>query len=154
MRRVLSEWGFILLAGAFLALSAFWAGSYYLGGSTSHLRIPTTHSVGDNLHVVAGDGSMYLFDQFESDASGNVRPMVVDLKTHIAPKVRRIGRCTIPGLDLRYCQFDPDGYVVWSLRLSLLYPAIVALVGAILCHRLGRLESKRRISPAPEESRR
>ena len=71
--------------------SALWAGSDYVGGSTSHLRIPTSHSLGDDLHVVAGDGSIYLFDQFESDASGNVRPMVVDLKTHIAPKVRRIG---------------------------------------------------------------
>jgi hypothetical protein len=154
MRRVLSEWGFILSTGAFLALSALWAGSYYVGGSTSHLRIPTSDSVGGDLHVVAGDGSIYLFDQFESDASGNVRPMVVDLKTHIAPKVRRIGHCTIPGLDLRYCQFDPDGYVVWSLRMSLLYPAIVALVGAVLFHRLGRAESKLWNSPAPEESRR
>jgi len=59
----------------------------------------------------------------------------------------------LPGFDLEDCHFLAFDNVAWSLRLSLLYPALLALVGAVLFHRLRRSESMHRISPAPEESR-
>ena len=153
MRRVLSEWGFILSAGAFLALSTLY-GVSLVDQTTFHFKVPTTGNVWHDIHMLAGNGEVRLFNQFEIDPSGNVRSLIVDLRTHLAPKDGRISRYTLPGCDIEYCRFSAFDDVAWSLRLSLLYPAIVALVGAVLCHRLGRLESKRRISPAPEESRR
>ncbi len=153
MRRVLSEWGFILSAGTFLALSTVY-GVSLVDQTTFHFTIPTTGNVWTDIHVLAGNGEVRLFNQFEVDPSGNVRSLIVDLRTHLAPKDGRISRYTIPGFDIEYCRFSAFDDVAWSLRLSLVCPAIVALVGAVLSHRLGRLESKRRISPAPEETRR
>ena len=154
MRRVLSEWGFILSAGAFLTLATLYGVSRIIDPSMSHFTIPTTGNVWTDIHVLAGNGEIGLFNQFEIDSSGNIRSVIVDLRTHLAPKDGRISRYTIPGFDIEYCRFSAFDDVAWSLRLSLVYPAIVALVGAVLFHRLGRAESKRRISPAPEETRR
>ena len=152
MRRVLSEWGFILSAGTFLALSTLYGGSL-VDQTTFHFKVPTTGNVWHDIHMLAGNGEVRLFNQFEIDPTGNVRSLIVDLRTHLAPKDGRISRYTLPGFDIECCRFSAFDDVAWSLSLSLVYPAIVALVGAVLFHRLGRLESKRRISPTPEESR-
>ena len=151
MRRVLSEWGFILSSGIFLALSTLY-GVSLVEQTTNHFKISTTSDVWHDIHVLAGNGEIWLFNQFESDSSGNVRPLMVELRTHVAPKDGRIGRLTIPGFDLEYCQFLTFDDVAWSLKISLLYPAVLALVVTVLLHRLRRAESKRRISPATAES--
>ena len=142
MRRVLSEWGFILSAGSFLALSTIY-GVSLVDPTTFHFMVPTTGNVWHDIHVLSGNGEVRLFNQFEIDPSGNVRSLIVDLRTHLAPKDGRIGRYTIPGFHIEYCRFSAFGDVAWSLRLSLIYPALLALSGAGLFHRLRRVESRR-----------
>jgi hypothetical protein len=140
-KRIALEWGLILAVGLALALSAFWVGSYFFDDSLIYLRIPYPPNVGYDLHVSLGGGDICLFDQAEFDRAGNIAPLVVNPRMHIAPPIRRVGHLTIPGLDFHYCQFTPDGYIIWSIRLSLLYPIVVLLLVAVV---LGRLPKRRR----------
>ena len=103
--------------------------------------------------MLAGKGEVRLFKQFEINPSGNVRSLIVDLRSHLAPKDGRISRSTLPGFDIEYCRFSAFDDVAWSLRLSLLYPTLLALAGAVLFHRLRYLEPRRQIPPAHEETR-
>jgi hypothetical protein len=135
MKRVILEWGFILSAGVFLALLTLWGVSFGVGRSSYHFNVSNPRSSRDDLHILVGRGTLSFCDQVDFDASSNIQPWVVDRRTHVAPKIRRMGQCTLPGFDLRYCQFAPDGYVVWSLRLSLLIPVVLSLLGAALFYR-------------------
>jgi hypothetical protein len=143
MKRVVLEWSLILSVGLSLALSTLWVVSKFFDRSSHHLRIPTSRSVGDNLHLLVGDGDLSVCDQFNVDASGNVRPLIVDSRKVVASDIRRgdrLGQFTIPGVDLRYYRIASDGYVIWSLRLSLLIPSVLLpLVAVLLRRRLKRL---------------
>ena len=137
-RRLALEWGLILTVGVVLALSTLWGSSYFIDDTLIYLEIPYFHG----LHFTLGGGDICLFDQAEIGRGGNLAPYVVNPRTHIAPPIRRVGRVTIPGFDFHYCQFAPDGYIIWSIRLSLLYPIIVLLLVAVV---LGcRLKRRRR----------
>ena len=137
-RRMALEWGRILTVGVVLALSTLWGSSYFIDDTLIYLGIPYFHG----LHFTLGGGDICLFDQAEIGRGGNLAPYVVNPRTHIAPPIRRVGRVTIPGFDFHYCQFAPDGYIIWSIRLSLLYPIMVLLLVAVV---LGcRLKRRRR----------
>jgi hypothetical protein len=137
-RRMALEWGLILTVGVVLALSTLWGSSYFIDDTLIYLRIPYQH----DLHFSLGGGDICLFDQAEIGRAGNLAPYVVNPRTHISPPIRRVGRVTIPGFDFHYCQFAPDGYIIWSIRLSLLYPIMVLLLVAVV---LGcRLKRRRR----------
>lgn len=135
MKRTILEWGLILSIGMALGLSTLWVVSRFFDRSSYHLRISTSRSVGDDLHLLVGEGDLSLCDQFDVDASGNVRPLIVDPRTLITSDILRgdrFGHFTIPGLDLRYYRFGPSGYLIWSLRLSMLVPIVLSLSGAAL----------------------
>ena len=137
-RRTALEWGLILTVGVVLALSTLWGSSYFIDDTLIYLGIPYFHG----LHFTLGGGDICLFDQAEIGRGGNLAPYVVNPRTHIAPPIRKVGRVTIPGLDFHYCQFAPDGYIIWSIRLSLFYPIMVLLLVAVV---LGcRLKRRRR----------
>jgi len=141
-RRMALEWGLILTVGVVLALSTLWGSSYFIDDTLIYLGIPYFHG----LHFTLGGGDICLFDQAEIGRGGNLAPYVVNPRTHIAPPIRRVGRVTIPGFDFHYCQFAPDGYIIWSIRLSLLYPIMVLLLVAVV---LGcRLKRRRRAMEA------
>jgi hypothetical protein len=143
MKRMILEWGLILSAGIFLALATLWVASVTTIQVPSHVTVSTSRSAGNDLHVLVESGNVWFCDQVHWDDSGNAQPLIVDLRTHVAPKVRKIGHCTIPGFDLQYCHFAPDGYVVWSLKLSLLFPITLSLLAASLsCYRLKRLRGR------------
>jgi hypothetical protein len=145
MKHVILEWSLIFACGMTLALTALWGISRFYDRMTYHLRFPTSRSVTDDLHILVADGDLALCDQFDVDAAGNVRPLIVDwLRPADIRKGNRLGRLTIPGLDFRYCRFASDGYLIWSLRLSLLIPAVLMLLLAILFRR--RLKQLRRRS--------
>jgi hypothetical protein len=132
------EWGMILTVGVVLALSTLWGSSYFIDDTLIYLLIPSFHG----LHFTLGGGDLCLFDQAEIGRGGNLAPYVVNPRTHIAPPIRTVGRVTIPGFHFQYCQFAPDGYIIWSIRLSLLYPIMVLLLVAVV---LGcRLKRRRR----------
>jgi hypothetical protein len=154
MKRFILEWGLIFSVGMVLSLAMLWVASKFFDHSTYHLRIATSRSVSDDLHVLVGDGDLTLGDHFELDASGKVRPVVIDARTHAADIVRgdRIGQFTFPGLDLHYYRIASDGYLIWSLKLSLLIPGALIFLIAILFRRsLRRVrETPRRQSNSPE----
>jgi hypothetical protein len=141
-RRIALEWGLILTVGTVLALSGFWASSYFINDSLTYLRIPYPPDVRYDLHFSLRGGEICLFDQVEIDGAGHIAPLVVNPRTHIAPPIRGVGHVTIPGLDIQYCQLAPDGYIIWSIRLSLLYPIVVLLLVAVVLGR--RLRRRRR----------
>jgi hypothetical protein len=145
MRRIILEWSLILSVGIALALSTLWVVSKFLDRSSYHLRISTSRSVGDDLHLLVSDGDFSLCDQFDVDASGIVRPLIIDSTRVLASDILRgdrLGQFTIPGLDLRYYRIASDGYLIWSLRLSLLIPSVLFCLLAVLFHR--RLKRLRR----------
>ncbi len=143
MKRIILEWGWILSVGMALAVSSLWVYSRFFDRLPYHLRISTSRSVGDDVHVLVGDGNLSLCDQFDVEASGKVQPLIIDArKVRAADILRgdRFGGFTIPGLDLRYYRIAPDGYVIWSLRLSLLIPvALLFLLAFFSRRRLERL---------------
>ena len=141
-RRIALEWGVILTMGVVLTLLTLWGSSYFIDDTLIYLRIPYPPDVRYDLHFSLGGGNICLFDQAEIGRAGNLAPYVVNPRTHIAPPIRKVGRVTIPGLDFHYCQFAPDDYIIWSIRLSLLYPIMVLLLVAVV---LGcRLKRRRR----------
>lgn len=138
MKRITLEWGLILSIGLCLALSSLWVYSRFFARSTYHLRISTPPSVGNGLHVLVGAGDLSLSDQFDVDGSGNVQPLIIDLRTISAADIRRgarVGGFTIPGLDVRYYRLASHAYVIWSLRLSLLIPVALLFLLAVLFRR-------------------
>jgi hypothetical protein len=144
MKRIILEWGLMLWVGMALALSTLWVISRFFDRSTYHLRFAIPESVADDIHLLVRGGDLSLCNQFDADASGNVRPLMDTVKL-AASDIRRGDRLrhlTIPGVDLRYCRLASDGYVIWSLRLSLLIPVVLLFLLAILFRR--RLKRLRR----------
>ena len=138
MKRVILEWGSIVSAVMALAILALWGFSRFVDQSSYHLRFPTSRSVQDDLHLVVGDGDLTLCDQFDVDASGNVRPLIVDKRRPLVSDILRrdrVGQFTIPGLDLRYYRFGLDGYLIWSVRVSLLFVVALLVLLAVLFRR-------------------
>ena len=71
-----------------------------------------------------------------------------DLSASDLKRGDRAWQFTIPGLDLRYYRMGDDGYVVWSLRLSLLVLVVLSFLLAFAIHR--RLKAFRnRIASGP-----
>jgi hypothetical protein len=144
MKRIVLEWGLIFSVGAGVTLVAVWASSRFVDRSSYHLRIATSSSVQDDLHIILADGALTLCDQFGVDASGNVVPVIVNTRTRTRADIllgNRGGQFTIPGLDVRYFRFARDGYVIWSTRLTLLFPALLFLLLAVFLRR--RLQRQR-----------
>jgi hypothetical protein len=146
MRRIILEWGLILSVGMALALSTLWIFSKFFDRSTYHLRIPTSRSVGDDLHLLVGDGDLALCDQFDVDTSGKVRPLIIERRMLVPADILRgdrLGQLTTPGLDIRYYRFGPSGYLIWSLRLSLLIPVVLlSFLAFWFRHHLRRLRRR------------
>ncbi|WP_435016385.1 hypothetical protein TA3x_003951 [Tundrisphaera sp. TA3] len=146
MRRVFLEWALIFAVGMTLSLTSLWAVSRFFDRRIYHLRIQTSPSLGDHFYVIVGGGDLSLCDDFDSDASGNIRPYIVDPRRMIASDILRgdrAGQFTVPGIDLHYYRLMPAGSVIWSLRLSLLWPSLISLSGAFVLHsRLKRLQSR------------
>ncbi|HEV3263763.1 MAG TPA: hypothetical protein VG013_43410 [Gemmataceae bacterium] len=135
MKRIILEWGVILAVGSALALSTLWVVSRFFDRSSYHLRITTSKSVADDLHLLVGEGDLALCDQFDVDTSGTVRPLIVNHRDVVASNIPggdRFGQFTIPGLDLRYCRIAPTDYLIWSLRVTMLFPIVLSLLGAAL----------------------
>jgi hypothetical protein len=141
MRRIFLEWGLILSLGMLLVVVTVWVVSLCGGREQNRLEIPTTRVLGDRFYVVVGRSTVQLFSTLATDRSGNIVPRIVDVRTNLE-RHRRFGRFRIPGFEWDYCQFARDGHVVWSLRLSLLYPLLVSLVCAVFFRlRLKRLRN-------------
>ena len=89
MKRIILEWSLVFLIGMALAMLTVWAGSRFLDRSTYHLRIATSRSVQDDLHVLVANGDLALCDQFAVDAAGNVRPLIINARNVLPADIRR-----------------------------------------------------------------
>jgi hypothetical protein len=153
VKRVILEWGLLLSAGLALAIAMLWVVSRFFDRSSYHLRVATSRSVQDDLHLLVREGDLSLCDQFDVDASGNVRPLIVAARRVGSWGIESgdvVGQFTIPGLDIRYCRVASDGYLIWSLRLSLVIPAaFLSLLALELRRCLKRLRIARQAGPQP-----
>jgi hypothetical protein len=143
------EWGLILCLGSSLVFFGVWVFSRFFDQSSYHLRIATTGNVQHDLHLLLNDGQLALSNQFGTDSTGRIRPLIVESKMLTRNDILRGDRCgqfTVPGLDLRYYWNTPAKVFIWSIEQSLLIPALLSLVLTFWLHR--RL-GKRKTPPAP-----
>ena len=145
MRRILLEWGMMAAIGAALSLSALWVATAD-PRSAFHLKIPTTWDGREGVHLLIGEGAFTLCDHFENDASGFIRPFIIDHTLMSPAEIRqgnRVLRISAPGVDYRFFRHGPHQWVIRSLRLSMLYAILPAtLVGFFLGYRLHRLRAR------------
>lgn len=146
MRRLVLEWSLLAAAGLSLTAAAVWVESRWVDPSSYHLRFPTSRNVQEDLHVIVRDGDLILCDQFEGDPSGGVVPLVVYAR-NVLPgdfaRGARLGGFAVPGLEVRYFRMADDGYLIWSLRASLLIPsALLGLLAVVLWVRVRRMRWK------------
>src|ERR1700722_13910545 len=150
------EWGLIFCFGSALALLTSWVVSRFFDRSSYHLKLSPTGNLRHDLHLFMYEGQFALSNQFDSDSSGRIRPLIVEVKMLIKRDLLRGDRCgqfTIPGLDLRYYWNAPSRGLIWSLEQSLLIPVgLLLLLTAWFRIRLGKLQARTsHVSPqAPE----
>lgn len=138
MKRVILEWGSLFCFGIALALAILWGVSRYVDDQTYHLRVATTGSVQDDLHILVAGGHLVLCDQFEADPSGRIQPVIIEPKDFTPADIKRgdrAGRFRIPGLDIRHATIGETGYVIWSSKLSLVIPAAIFVALALVLRR-------------------
>jgi hypothetical protein len=132
-RPIALEWGLVLAMVGALGFLGIWGSSYFIDDTLFYQRTPYPPDKRYVVHFSLGNGTICLFDHAVIGDAGNLGPFVVDARTHIPPPpIRRVGRVAIPGLGFDSCEFAPDGYTVWSIRLSLLYPITALLLVAVV----------------------
>jgi hypothetical protein len=103
-----------------------------------------------DVHVIVGNGDVSLSDQFEAAASGNIRPLII-MARNVRPadilRGARVGGFTIWALEFSYYRMASDGYLIWSMRLSLLIPVALLFLCAFLFRR--GLQARNRLQTAP-----
>ena len=133
MRRSLIEWLFISAAGFFLATVALLAFSSHPSWSAIPLDL-AQHRGGHSVYVLIWDGRAGLFNQIDFNSPGSPKPLVVNPRTFIFPKVTANHQFSIPGLAFQFCRFG-TGSSIWSLDFSLAIPAVLSLIAAALLFR-------------------
>ena len=131
MKRITLEWGMLLSVGMAVTLSTLWVFTKFFDRSPYRLKVPHSQSAQGDLFLAVNNGDFALSDQYYVPASGNVRPLIVTAPLRARSGTLRGGRLggfAIPGLDVRYYRFGPDGYLVWSLRLSMLILVVLFLM--------------------------
>jgi hypothetical protein len=154
--RLKATWGLIFCLGTALGLLTSWVVSRFFDRSSYHLKLSPTGNLRHDLHLFLYEGQFALSNQFDSNSSGRIRPLIVEAKMLIKRDLLRGDRCgqfTIPGLDLRYYWNAPSRGLIWSLEQSLLIPVgLLLLLTAWFRIRLGKLQARTsHVSPqAPE----
>ena len=156
MKHRILEWGLFFCLGSALALLTSWVVSRFFDRSSYHLKLSPTGNLRHDLHLFMYEGQFALSNQFDSNSSGRIRPLIVEMKMLIKRDLLRGDRCgqfTIPGLDLRYYWNAPSRGLIWSMEQSLLIPVgLLLLLTAWFRIRLGKLQARTsHVSPqAPE----
>jgi hypothetical protein len=138
MKRIALEWGMLMSVGIALTLSTLWVFTNFFDRSNYRLKISGSQIARGNLFLVVNRGDFALSDQYYVPAAGNIRPLILaaPLRTRFGSlRAGRIGGFAIPGVDVRYFRIDSDGYLVWSVRLSLLIPVVLFAFLAAWLHR-------------------
>jgi hypothetical protein len=130
MRRSLIEWLFIAAVGMFLTMVALLALSLHHSWTTIPFDVAHIDGSG-RVYVLIRDGKANLCNQIDFNSPGSPKPLIIDPRTMIFPKVAVNHQFSVPGLAFQFCRFA-IGAPIWSLEFSLAIPAVFALITAIV----------------------
>jgi hypothetical protein len=130
MRRSLIEWFFLSAAGFFLASVALLALSLHSSWQASPFELGRDRS-GRGVYVLIRDGKASLANQVDFSSPGSPKPLVVNPRAFIFPKVTANHQFSMPGLAFQFCRLA-TGVSVWSVEFSLAIPAVLSLIAAAL----------------------
>ena len=151
MKRIILEWTLIFSVGTALALSTFWVYSRYVAPTSYHLRVPLMGMIDNDLHLLVGGGNLSVCNEFEVAKSGEVRPLIVELKDLVKGDLLRgdrVGGFAVPGVEFHSYWLSPSRYRIWSLRFSPLWPVLLLTLCSILASRsLKRLRQPTGLAP-------
>src|SRR6267142_1721766 len=143
MKRIIYEWGVIFAVGIAVAVSTLWFVSLFSPSILFHVHVRPLPEVG--IHLLVRQGDLWLCTDTDIDPSGEIRALIVG--PPIASDFRRgdrLRRLSIPGLAFQYYWLAPWRNSTWSLKVSLLIPAALLFLSAILFYR--RLKRVRQAS--------
>jgi hypothetical protein len=130
MRRSLIEWLFIAAVGMFLTMVALLALSLHHSWTTIPFEVAHIDGSG-RVYVLIREGKASLCNQIDFNAPGSPRPLVIDPRIMVFPKVAVNYQFSVPGLAFQFCRFA-IGAPIWSMEFSLAIPAVFALITAIV----------------------
>jgi len=136
LQRIIFEWGVIFSVGMAVVVSTLWVVSLCSASTLFHLRIATLLG-GDSLLVLVEHGNLWLCNSIGVDPSGEIRAEIVG--PPIASDFRRgdrLRRFTLPGIDFQYYWLAPWRNSIWSLKSSLLIPAVSVIALAVMLYKL------------------
>jgi len=105
-----------------------------------------------SLHLLVRHGDLWLCDGVENGPGGDVQPVIVG-PPFFADYQRgdRLRRVHVPGFDFQYYWLAPWRNTVWSTKVSLLIPAAIFLLSAVVLYRrLKALRGVRVLQPAKD----
>jgi hypothetical protein len=131
MRRSLTEWLALLAAGLFFTTLAVLAASFRADWPAEPLELASDLWFRDDVYLQVRDGRATLFNQLDTDSPGDPRPWIVDPRRTRASSVIGSHDLPVPGLVFQYARFT-TGRPVWSVGFSLVIPAALSLIAAVL----------------------
>jgi len=117
-----------------LAAVAVWGVSLFSSGTLFHLHA-WPRATG-SLHLLVRQGDLWLCDGVDNGPSGDVQPLIVGPPFAVDyQRGDRLRRLHVPGIDFQYYWLAPWRNTVWSIKASLLIPAAVCLLTAVVLYR-------------------
>jgi len=144
VKRIIYEWRLIVAVAMAVAITTLWATSLFSTSTLFHLHVwPLPEA---SLHLIVGQGDLWLCNDIDDDPSGEIRSLA--LAPPIASDYRRGDRLrglAVPGLAFQSYWLAPWRNSIWSLKVSLLIPALLLFLTAALFYR--RLKRVRQVAP-------
>jgi hypothetical protein len=128
VRRAALEWGFMATGATAVLLALGWGMTR--SESAPGLPFPILTWGRHDVGLILGRGELAVCHHFSIPPAGP--SLRVDPPTPSVPLLWG-GRVTVPGVDIRYDQYAQAGApLVWDVRVSLLVPAALAVLAALL----------------------
>jgi hypothetical protein len=146
MRRVVYEWGLIAAVAMGMAAVTVWGISLCSTATFFHLHA-WPRATG-SLHLLVRQGDLWLCDGVENGPGGDVQPVIVGPPVAVEyQRGDRLRRFSVPGFDFQYYWLAPWRNTIWSIKVSLLIPAAIFLLAAVVLYWL--LKAVRGVRAAP-----
>jgi hypothetical protein len=145
MRRVVYEWALIAAVAMGIAAVTVWGISRWSTSTLFHLH--AWPQATGSLHLLVRQGDLWLCDDVANDPAGDVQSLIVGPPIAIDyQRGDRLRRLSVPGFEFQYYWLAPWRNTIWSIKVSLLIPAAVFLLSAVLLYR--RLKALRQTTVA------
>jgi hypothetical protein len=134
MKRVVYEWGLIAAVAMGGAAVPVWGISLCSAGTLFHLHA-WPRATG-SLHLLVRQGDLWLCDSVENGPAGDVQALIVGPPIAIDfQRGDRLRRVNLPGFNFQSYWLAPWRNTVWSIKVSLLIPAAIFLLLAVVLYR-------------------